>query len=566
MAYSSRGSAIPLCALVLLCLVVAPPAFGATARVQNGVIVYASSGAVDNTLFVSGPGCFVPFGPCTSSEFRLLDARAFTHGGTGEAITPGPGCVRRGTPPAPGQPPLPWPFDHEVYCAATGVRSMDIDLGDGNDLLYPSVDRPVVVHGGAGRDELRGGAANDTLFGGPGDDTFFAGPGDDAMFGEVGADTYYALQCPVPSAAGSPGQPPAAPEDCNPPRDSALDTGGDFFSGGTGVDTANFSDLFADEALSVNGLKDDGKPGEGDNIASDVERISAGPFIDAITGNGAANQLEGGAGADSILGRGGADAVTGAGGDDDLDGGSGDDDLDGGDGEDLVLGDRGSDDLAGGSDVDLLRARNGKAGSTASCGSGKDFVLADPDDRVRRDCEYVDRVRRDNPLRGERVAVDPTGQSLRLKLPESRRFFPLPDHANLPVRSLIDATAGPVEVTAADPRALHGRAATQSATFSGGCSRSTSAGTAQHAPSSVSGAGTSLTAGRKPRRPRTGRRHAVGSTERGGSRRTRAGMAARAGVGRAAPTRTSQGRAPRPARPASPRGGSSTTATALLSV
>jgi hypothetical protein len=57
-AFSS--SAIALLATTLL-WVMPGVSFGATAKVENRVLVYAAAGANENTLEVSGPACYSPF-------------------------------------------------------------------------------------------------------------------------------------------------------------------------------------------------------------------------------------------------------------------------------------------------------------------------------------------------------------------------------------------------------------------------------------------------------------------------------------------------------------------------
>jgi hypothetical protein len=494
--------------------------FGAAARVENRSVVYEAAGATANTLEVSGPSCFSPFpGPCPADRFliRLLDFGGPYGRSGGEPITPGAGCDY-GTnifgPPAPGQPPLPWSPDREVYCSGD-VDSLAISLAAGNDWLFVSSDKPGVLRGGPGNDLFDDGSGNDQVAGGSGDDLFRAKPGNDNFSGEDGSDTYYALQCPPP------------PQPCDPATNSALATGRDFFSGGNGIDTADFSDIFANERLSADGASNDGKPGEGDNIAGDVENILAGPFTDSLLGNPGDNHLDGGAGDDAIRGgpgrdvlqgregadaldggsgadsfRGGAgtdsagyggrttrvivtlddsandgkpgenddvatdveDIVTGSG-PDDLTGSSGSNRLNAGSGEDFVDGGAGVDALVGGPAADTLRLRDGSADSGASCGAAVDFVIADPRDSAAADCEDVDDVLRDRPSLGRRVAVQPRAGTLALQLPAAHRFVPLLDHVNIPVRSLINAKPGPAKVTSTTGVSRRKR---RSGLFSGG--------------------------------------------------------------------------------------------------
>jgi hypothetical protein len=88
-------------------------------------------------------------------------------------------------------------------------------------------------------------------------------------------------------------------------------------------------------------------------------------------------RLAGGAGSDRLTGRAGDDVLSGRRGADRLRGGKGADRLRGGPGRDT---------LDGGAGADVLLARDGAA-DVVRCGSGRDRVVADPADRVRRDCE-----------------------------------------------------------------------------------------------------------------------------------------------------------------------------------
>jgi hypothetical protein len=524
---------IKLCALGSAALAViaialswaAPDAsVAATVQVQSRVLAYTAAGTNNSTLEVSGPSCFSPFpGPCPPDMFliRLLDfGGPFGRSSAGESMTPGPGCDFGENifgPPGPGQPPLPWPPNREVYCSGD-VDSLSIAQAGGDDWLFVSSEKPAVIAGGAGNDRLEDGSANDIVLGGSGNDVLHANPGHDRLAGDAGSDTYYALQCPPP------------PDPCDPATNSALDTGRDTFSGGGGVDTADFSDIFASERLSADGAADDGKAGEGDNLGGDVEDIRAGPFRDTLVGNAGDNDLDGGGGDDSIHGGSGRDAIRGGAGTDMLDGGAGPDSfrggagtdsalygdrtsrivvtidglpgdgqpgeaddvgmdvenvlagsgaddltgsagpnrLDAGAGEDFVDGRAGSDVLVGGDAADTLRMRDGASEPAAGCGAGVDFVIADPGERGAADCEAVDNVLRDRPSLGRRVAVQPRAGVLALRLPAAHRFVPLMDHLNIPVRSSIDTASGPLKLTS---RARFARRRRQTGVFRGGLFR-----------------------------------------------------------------------------------------------
>ena len=498
-----------------LCL--ADTAIGATASVQGRVLTYAAAGRYDSTLSVAGPACFSPIqGPCPPeyvlveiAEIGVLFGRP-----PGEPIAPGPGCRRDVVPPPPPDPtPPPFPPppppispENRVYCSPD-IDALDISLGAGHDWLFFSTEKPAVLRGEAG------------------DDRFEAKAGADSVFGGEGADSYNALPCPERRRTGT----------CNAVANSALETGQDSFSGGPGEDTADFSAVLASERLSADGVPDDGKPGEGDDIRPDVENIKGGPFADRLVGTASNNQVDGGGGADAIVGGSGHDLLDGGGGGDSLDGGagsdrlfgregtdsvsyatrranvdvtldgsandgeagegdqvgsdvedvttgSGDDDvtgsslanrLDGGGGEDFIDGRGGKDALRGGGATDVLRLRDGSVDLSATCGPGTDFVIAERGDTAARDCEDVDRVLTDNPALGRRFAVEPRGGSraaagplgLRFKLPTARRYVPLREHLNIPMRSLVDAKAGRARLAS---RAVGGRRRRNAGVFSAG--------------------------------------------------------------------------------------------------
>jgi Ca2+-binding RTX toxin-like protein len=521
--HSPRPAAFLIGLFALAALVTPDAASAATARVENRLLIYTAAGNNDNTLHVDGPACYSPIaGPCPPDKIliRVLDFGGIFGRAGGESISPGPGC-QPADPPGPGQPPTPWAPDREVFCSGD-VDSLDISLADGDDWLFAGTDKPAVIRGDGGNDRFEDGDGNDLVVGGPGDDLFRGEPGDDTLLGEGGADSYYALSCP---RAPDPSQ---GPPECDPATRSQVSTAGDSFSGGDGDDTADFGDIHANESLSADGAKDDGKPGEGDNIGTDVENVLAGPLSDTLVGNAAANRLNGGPGDDAVVGGPGGDEVEGGAGADGLDGGTGPDTFRGGDGtdtarfgdrtaavrvslnnrrddgvrnegdnvptdvenvvsgsgpddltgsaganrleagsgEDFVDGRAGADSLLGGAAPDTLRLRDRSGDPRPSCGDGIDFVIADPGETAQGDCEDVDNVLRDRPVFGRRIAVQPGPRTLGLQLPAAHRLVPLLDHVNIPVGSMINTTVGKAKVTST--ARVSGRRRRQSGIFSRG--------------------------------------------------------------------------------------------------
>ena len=128
-----------------------------------------------------------------------------------------------------------------------------------------------VVDGALGSDKLFGHAAANTLLGGPGNDLINGGGGPDVVEGGSGADD---------------------------------------LRGGPGLDRVAYSNS-AGQTITLNDVRDDGAPGELDNVHADVEDVAAGAGDDTVIGSPAANFLDGGEGNDGLEGLGGIDAYFG---------------------------------------------------------------------------------------------------------------------------------------------------------------------------------------------------------------------------------------------------------------
>jgi Ca2+-binding RTX toxin-like protein len=222
--------------------------------------------------------------------------------------------------------------------------------GDGNDYLYGEADGDY-MEGGAGADHLYGGGAEDglnmigymyspsgvtvnlatlTASGGDaqgdvfvdfqsaegsqfhdvligngdtnylkgqdGDDTLYGAAGFDYLYGEDGNDTLN----------GGPGS----------------QYNGDMLDGGSGTDTASYSDATA--AVTVNLATSLGTHGDaqGDSYVS-IENVDGGAGADTLIGSAGANTLQGNGGADTLSGGDGTDVLRGGAGADHLDGGAG---------------------------------------------------------------------------------------------------------------------------------------------------------------------------------------------------------------------------------------------------
>jgi hypothetical protein len=194
-----------------------------------------------------------------------------------------------------------------------------LELGDGNDkaTVGPGVLIQVQISGWFGDDFLRGGPGPDMLWGGPGSDDVWGGGG----------------------------------------RDAALYT--EDFLRPSGV------------SATLDGIANDGAPGEGDNIHTDIEILVGSRLADDLVGN---------AGTNEIVGKQGEDAIAGGAGDDHLLGDLNSDTIVAGPGNDFVDEDPGTGD-------DVIDVRDGEV-DQVHCGRGNDTVIADAVDQVR-DCENI---------------------------------------------------------------------------------------------------------------------------------------------------------------------------------
>jgi uncharacterized delta-60 repeat protein len=282
--------------------------------------------------------------------------------------------------------------------ARTAARRVFLHAGDGDDVVtVTSAVASMQVFGGAGNDSLRGSAGRDWLDGGDGNDTLDGGLGNDVLVGGDGTDSldyrartadvrvYYdyddeyerwvrfagqtgegdALGDFFEKAYGGSGNDTlqASPDGGAVFGGAGNDTlsgsaradalwgdagddrlvnsfGADYFRGGAGTDTVTYALRFNFDpvTLTIDGNADDGRPGEGDNVFTDVENVTGGYGSDRITGSSADNVLDGGAGNDTLAGGGGNDTLLGRQGDDTLNDTQGANTLDGGTGTDTFNG------------------------------------------------------------------------------------------------------------------------------------------------------------------------------------------------------------------------------------
>jgi hypothetical protein len=202
-------------------------------------------------------------------------------------------------------------------CAS--VNAVEASLTGGEDRFDASglTTLPVTIDGGDDADTLVGGGGSDTLVGGDGNDTLRGGDGDDRLTGGAG---------------------------------------GDVLSGGDGIDHELFDTAPATATVTLDGVANDGGPGEGDNVMADVENVAAAATgTVSIVGSDVANWLV---------------VTTGSG---------------------TISGGGGSDILEGGPQDDAIDSRDGSQ-DTVLCGGGTDTVQADTRDIVSASCENVTRT------------------------------------------------------------------------------------------------------------------------------------------------------------------------------
>lgn len=203
--------------------------------------------------------------------------------------------------------------------------SVTLDGRGGDDVIDVTA-TVAVVNGGDGADSIIADVYQATLSGGNGNDTISAGAfnplGPLVLNGDAGNDRMTVRNSESPASLfGGTG--------------SDTMSGGleaDRFSGGSGIDTVDYSARSAKVTVGVGTFADDGEAGEGDNVLTDNEIVLGGSAADCLKGNSGDDQLYGNGGDDILLGLGGADSLFGGGGNDRLDGGAGADFMRGGDG------------------------------------------------------------------------------------------------------------------------------------------------------------------------------------------------------------------------------------------
>ena len=300
---------------------------------------------------------------------------------------------------------------YAIQCDVPG--SIRADLGDGNDFVvvdHMVQGNPAVeLLGGAGNDNLKAidGNTRLTLDGGPGadvlrseggNDVLRGGPDGDELIGGAGSDVL----------EGGDGDDKLSGDVCGAPGADVLDGGAGFDSLTDWGDCGPGSDQ-RPVTVTVNGIADDGRPGESDDVR-DLDSLQL--YVPAtVIGTDGGETVEIYAAADrepsAIQGRGGADDLRSGSGRETIDGGAGDDRIEGGFNHDVLTGGPGRDVIYGDSTAgncggygqsctipfgnDTIDARDGEA-DQVDCGAGEDTATVDALDVVAANCETVNRA------------------------------------------------------------------------------------------------------------------------------------------------------------------------------
>jgi Ca2+-binding RTX toxin-like protein len=212
---------------------------------------------------------------------------------------------------------------HTVTCPGTGIKTIEVDVGRGNDSA--ELDRRTIPKAIAGK--LTGSSGDDGLFGADGPDDIAGGSGRDLIDGRDGADD---------------------------------------IEGGSNTDmlvypSERVTTLFVTVGSGNNndGNELDQTGSRRDTVHGDVEGVTGAAGGDTLIGDRSSETLVGGDGNDLLAGQGGGDTLLGLLGDDLLSGGDGNDTARGYFGNDRVLGGPGGDRLVGGADNDFVRGKKG---------------------------------------------------------------------------------------------------------------------------------------------------------------------------------------------------------------
>lgn len=274
----------------------------------------------------------------------------------------------------------------------TGITSLAITFGSGNDGFYLTGPLTATLDGGAGLDflyndssatsvavrfavsamvdgaavdlagstvrnfervDIRTGSADDVVAGGRYDDAFRTGQGSDSIRSGAGDDLVL--------AGGG---------------DDLVDggAGADRLFGEDGLDVLSYASVRSGVTVSLAIQTAQDTRGGGVDEVSGFENLTGSAFADNLTGDDLANRITGGAGNDVIFAGAGDDTLRGGAGLDELYGGFGNDTVIGGDDGDYLEGFDGDDNLRGDAGADFV---DGGAGNDQLIGGdGNDRMFA----------------------------------------------------------------------------------------------------------------------------------------------------------------------------------------------
>ena len=260
-------------------------------------------------------------------------------------------------------------------------QNLDADVSEGDS---GELGNKAIVSGpgddsidtGLGNDVIDTGAGDDSASGDSGNDTISTGSGGDDGDGDEGADI-------VNTGAGT--------DDVD--NEGFLNDGADLLDGGPGANDEIEYDEDAAVTVIIDGLPNDGHPGEGDNLLG-FEDLRGSDGDDTIAGDGADNSVDAFAGNDTVSTGAGNDEIFTSEGNDAVDAGAGSDFVEGGgeaEGADLLDGGAGAGDAIeyfGRDPVAIVQdglANDGRAGEGDNLagfeglggGAGDDTIVGD---------------------------------------------------------------------------------------------------------------------------------------------------------------------------------------------
>jgi Ca2+-binding RTX toxin-like protein len=373
----SRRLLAPLASLLCVLGVFAPAASAGTVTGGTFTRFLANTGEI-NTVTVDRIGANYVFTDTTTP------------------ITAGAGCAAGGNP-------------NTATCPVADVENLSAELGDMNDsgTFGPGVtgnNLQASISGGDGNDVITAGASIEaTYVGEDGNDNLVGGPERDRLIGNDGNDT---LEGNGEGDDLEPGDgndiANGGPGDGDRLSTGSAPDGADVLSGGPGLfDSLDFR-RDSDVSLTANNAADDGGPGEGDNMAGDIERIDTGEGDDLVAAGPLDNTVFLGGGDDQAFGEAGNDNIQGDEGKDVEHGGTGSDELSGDQDSDQLFGDAGDDFLdadpftvptpdqfSGGKGLDLIDYGGASDDLRVDLDNQADDGVAGEADNVHSDVEDV---------------------------------------------------------------------------------------------------------------------------------------------------------------------------------